>query len=189
MDDLRLEDIGAILSGLGIVALILFGGMALIALWPKIGMFVRALWHRYVIFSWDELMEWMSDQEEHVNTFDGKGQGNTCPVIMASSLDPAPHTDIIPVYTSDDLRRTAAHLTYRERIAVLVAMRDDDKKPYSANKVVSFLGGDRNEILAIVREFRPADEGGAPYTTPIAGRPTVAQFETDPELAYRPPPS
>jgi len=186
MGDFRLEDLGAIIQGLVIVGALLFGGMALVALWPKIGMLARATWHRFVFFSWGELMEWVADQG--VNTFDGHEDDDPLPSIMTSSPVKAPHTDIISVYTADDLRRAAARLTYRERIAVLAAMRDDDKKPYSANRIAAFLGGDRNGILAAVREERPVEEESPAYTTPIAGRATSAQFETDPELSYQPPP-
>jgi hypothetical protein len=41
-----------------------------------------------------------------------------------------------------------------------------------------------NNVWAQVPLEQPEPE----YTTPIAGRPTSAQFETDPDLAYQPPP-
>ncbi len=110
------------------------------------------------------------------------------PRVMSLEVKPPTHTSSIPVYTTDDLVGVAAKLTYAQKIAVLAAMLDDDKKPYSANKIVAFLGGDRNGVLAALREARPASETAVEpaYTTPIAGRPTAAQF--DPDLAYQPPP-
>lgn len=130
------------------------------------------------------------DRRESVRPFVEQEKKSPPPRIMSPETTRPNHTDMRLVYTSDDLTRTAAKLTERERIIVLAAMRDNDKKAYSANRIAAFLGGDRNSVLAILREARPAPETteDAPYTTPIAQRPTAAQFESDPELAYQPPP-
>lgn len=190
MSELRLEDIGAIVGGLLLVGVGLFSVMALIALWPKISAIAGAIWHRYVVFSWDDLMAWLADLDNgSVNTFEDDEAPPMPSNVMTSAAQRPDHTGMILVYTTNDLIDAAARLTERERIAVLSAMRDDQKRLYSANKIAAFLGGDRNSVLATVREFRPAaEDDDTPYTTPIAGRPTRAQFETDPELAYQQPP-
>lgn len=52
MGDFRLEDLWAIIQGLFIVTCLLFGCMALIALWPKIKQCGLSFWYRYVAFQW-----------------------------------------------------------------------------------------------------------------------------------------
>lgn len=57
----------------------------------------------------------------------------------------------------------------------------------SANEIYKLVGGNRNEVLQVVREARP-QQRGAEYVTPYAGRPTDKKYyPEEPSLEYQPP--
>lgn len=85
--------------------------------------------------------------------------------------------------------RLSRDITIEAEIAFLAVIRNPDKSyRHSANKIAELMGGDRNTVLATVKAIRSGPEAEPITITPIAGRPTRAQFETEPGLRYEPPP-
>jgi hypothetical protein len=92
-----------------------------------------------------------------------------------------------------DLASVPSDLTYEEVVTILAGQVTPAGKPtYSGKRIYTLVGGNYNEFTALMRRLRAKDNEPAeppPTTTPIAGRTTRATFkETDPELAYEPPP-
>lgn len=94
--------------------------------------------------------------------------------------------------TGFDLTAVPSDLTYEEIVTILAGQIASSGKPaYSGKKIYSFVGGNYNEFVALMRQLRSKDDAPAQppqSTTPIAGRATRAIFrETDIGLAYEPP--
>lgn len=123
-------------------------------------------------------------------------QVNPSPFVPAAlppimSKEDAPSTGInsvIPVSVSVsgtdtagfDVRAVPSDLTYEEVVTILAGQMTPDGKPkHSGKKIYSFVGGNYNEFSALMKRLRPKDgEPAEPpiSETPVAGRPTSAQF-------------
>ncbi|HWP90065.1 MAG TPA: hypothetical protein VNM70_19450 [Burkholderiales bacterium] len=83
---------------------------------------------------------------------------------------PVPDTSIIP----DSMPRVSAYLTDEEWLILLARQKlRDGKYRLSANEVYRIVGGNRNDVLGIVRQlretaqYRQPDETTAPATYPV----------------------
>lgn len=204
MGDLRLEDLGAIVEGLGIVVLILFGGMALIALWPKIkttaGLLFRVgAWRMAPSLSTlaDDLRE-RALRRRRVRAFraalmirrtrEGLRQGR-------DYVEQGPRTAQANERTERTNERSPHDLLWeeflldrsRERVVALLVEED-----FTVSEIRGLLKG---ESAVIGQEIEAARQRlgkapGQPYRTPIADRPTDARYyPDDPKLQYQSPPS
>lgn len=189
MYEFRLEDIGIILSALLFLVAGLFCTMALIVLWPKISQITVATWHRYVVFSWNDLTEWLADRQMDdgvVNDIE-----YAIPVVMSRQQENA---SVVPLSglrqttlqtdnTSD--RQPTARFSRNEILDICRLLREYGVPREKARQVLkSIMPIDNNLWVEAASPLSPEPE----YTTPIAQRPTRAQFETDPELIYQQPP-
>lgn len=193
MGDFRLEDIWAIIQGLLIVGVCLFGGMALIALWPKIAQIAAAAWQRYVLFNWGEFLEWLADRDVSVNDFDDREDADPPAAVGIMSCERSE-----PSRTNERTERTDERspvnplwqefLLDRTRERLIAVMVDSD---LTVTEIRALLKG---ESAAIGQEIEASKKklGKAPsqpYRTPIAGRQTDARYyQDDPELEYQAPP-
>ncbi len=83
-----------------------------------------------------------------------------------------------------DMPRVSRNITDSEMVVLLAAQRGKDGKPrYSANAIHTLVGGDRNAVLARIKELRAVapppeymrpDGTKAPATYPVTGKRTHA---------------
>lgn len=114
---------------------------------------------------------------------------DTAPEITSSRedrpLDTSTDTSTIP----DNARAPYPYLTERAIVSWLAALKMADSYRYSANKIYTLVGGNRNDVMAWVRSVRGDEPPAAPAITPIAGRPYDPRaYADDPALAYEEPP-
>lgn len=174
MGDFRLEDLWAIIQGLLIVVVGGFLLFATIALWPKISVFVRAAWRRYVVFSWDELMERVADVNDYGDIM-SLGQAGSIPDRPSSNggslrVEPAQIAETYQVEPSAPpicapliAPPPISHNMSKKELTILLAVQKDSdgQYRYSANRIAGFIGGTSAEVKGWVAEVRGKKESPA----------------------------
>lgn len=201
---MRLEDFGIILLMLAACAVALFGGMALVSLWPQIRQFVRALWRRYVTFSWDDLLWRVADED--VKAFGGESDDRGSDLSASfqsrlshmSSTRPVPSAPVpVPPGTGSgtgrDLAALARDLTEDQWVELLLRRQKPDGSWWaSGKKLFPLIGGNYKAFLDRAATIRGDDRAEADaeeeIVTPWAGRRTLKSYYPDePDLEYSPP--
>lgn len=202
MGDFRLEDLWAIVQGLIIVGAVLFLLFAFIALWPQIITIARLLFR---VGAWrltpalaslaTDLRERARAKPVHAAILTEQARQalrNVKPsqVVMSPVPSEPPRTEERTGRTNErsphDLLWGEFRLDRRRERLIAVLVEED----LTVTEIRTLLKGESTTIGEEIEAARQrlGKAPSQPYTTPIAQRPTAAQFEADPELSYQPPP-
>lgn len=204
MREVRLEDIGYILSGLVIVVFAFVAFVALVNAWPYVVGFVRAVALRYFnADSWRAFLDNVADlgggsvkrSPDSAPITSSTATGTTPPIpVSPDTVLPDMYQAIpaIPPSPSATSNRDAGHnldgISDEELFTFLALRRRGDGWQFSANALAAAFGGDRNERLKQIAKLRsgaPPRKDTPADRAPISGRtlPSDAKFHSDLELA------
>lgn len=129
---------------------------------------------------WSDILNWrpvhMSSSEDRIPASEASISGN-----WGGDFSPSIPVWNTSIHTSDDtseeLPRFHRDITEDDELRGLCMVRNKDGKyRHSANKIYEFVGGDRNTVMAKIKEiratpeFRQPDGTVAPASRPITGR-------------------
>lgn len=180
MGDLRLNEwinIFLWLLGLGgsMIAVVL-----LLIVWPQIVSIVSSVGGRL-----NEEGRARRAYRQRVYNMSSTPKGEPVPGLVPRSV-PVPST----AATKIDLVFLASNLTEAQYIELGARLRDRrGKYVFSGKKLYTLAGGNHDEFLANMRRWQGGQsvDDEPVHVTPIVGRPTSAQFETDRDFPYQAP--